>query len=35
MNEYNRILSIWKSLDEDLQKDLKQFLICDDLRKGK
>jgi hypothetical protein len=35
IDEYNRFSSIWKSLDEGFQKDLKQFLLCDDLGKGK
>lgn len=26
---------IWDSLDEQMQKDLEEFLICDDLGKGK
>ncbi len=35
MNKYSKSLEIWENLNLNLQENLKEFLICDDLGKGK
>lgn len=35
IKRYNQKKEIWDTLDEDFKEDLAEFLICDDLGKGK